>query len=626
MKLEAFRKGAGSLGGRMFSRLWTRLRAALSPPEVLPQDPIDEARNLSEAGKYAEALRLLRPLAESGDRVAQRMLGHMFVNGLGVMPNPAEAVRWLKQAANAGDELAQHHLALIYALGQSGIEARSVVSKWYTAMIDGGNALAVLDAHDLFPDGMTVPQDFATAAAWARKSAEAGNTDAQTNLGVFLLRGKGVAQDISEATAWFETAAAQGSAKAKAHLGLLLSEGPAPDWNQAYQLMKEASDANDPLAQVVLGRWYLHGHGNRAVDAVQGVVLLAAAAAQGSPDAQFTLGMCAKTGTGMAKDLHQAVSCWRRASEKGHATATLCLGKLYGSGELGVRHEAEAARLLERAAQHGLPEAQLLFGRYVLVGAGVPQSFPEAHAWFLKSFQQLDTPEVRYELGRVLMFMADGTPTAEALAHLESAATNGNADALTLLARLGADGKVAALAGSAFPFLDRAATAGHVPALALRADLVLKGEHILPQAYRTDCLTAAAEAGHPPALLHLAVALAHGSHGFAKDEAQAFKWFETAAMAGNITATRSYGWMLVQGVGCAADPLRGVEYLRRAADKGDSGAMYALGQVALDGLVGESDRAIAMHWFKASADRGNETARAKVRSLDAAPAEGSPRG
>jgi len=620
MKLDVLRKGAEIVGGRVLNRLWARLRAALSPPEVLPQNPFDQARGFSEAGKYAEALRLLQPLAEAGEREAQRILGHMFLNGHGVMPNPAEAVRWFKRAAHAGDEVAQHQLALIYALGQTGIEARSAVSKWYTAMIDGGNALSVLDANDLFPDGMTVPQDFASAAAWARKSAEAGNADAQTNLGLFHLRGQGVAQDTVAAAAWFEKAAAQGSPKAKAHLGLLLAAEPAPDWDRAYRLMQEASDANDPLAQVVLGRWYLNGAGGRPIGAAQGVVLVAAAAAQGSPDAQFTLGVCAKTGTGMAKDLHQAVSCWRRASEKGHATAALCLGKLYGSGELGVRHEAEAARLLGRAAEHGLAEAQLIFGRYVLVGAGVAQSFAEAHAWFQKALAQVDTPEVRYELGRVLMFMTDGAATAEALEHLHAAAASGNADALTLLSRLGADGKVTALAINTFPFLDRAAAAGHAPALALRADLVLRGHEDLPHTYRTACLTAAAESGYQPAQLHLGSAFAHGSDGFVKDDVQAFKWFETAARAGNVTAARSCGWMLVQGAGCAADPLRGVEYLRHAADKGDSGAMYALGQVALDGLVGESDRVIAMHWFNASAQRGNETARTKIRGLEAGPA------
>ena len=68
---------------------------------------LDDAVAAGERGDYATALRLLQPLAEQGDRVAQYDLGIMHFAGQGVPQNVAEATNWFRKAAEQGEPGAQ---------------------------------------------------------------------------------------------------------------------------------------------------------------------------------------------------------------------------------------------------------------------------------------------------------------------------------------------------------------------------------------------------------------------------------------------------------------------------------------------------------------------------------------
>ena len=65
----------------------------------------------------AQALADLRASAEAGDAEAQRILGGMYVTGVGVPPDDAEAVAWYRRAAEQGDARAQCNLGAMYAEG-----------------------------------------------------------------------------------------------------------------------------------------------------------------------------------------------------------------------------------------------------------------------------------------------------------------------------------------------------------------------------------------------------------------------------------------------------------------------------------------------------------------------------
>ena len=60
---------------------------------------IDDGQTAYNAGDYATALRLWRPLAEQGDARAQNNLGVMYENAKGVPQDINEAVRLYRLAA-----------------------------------------------------------------------------------------------------------------------------------------------------------------------------------------------------------------------------------------------------------------------------------------------------------------------------------------------------------------------------------------------------------------------------------------------------------------------------------------------------------------------------------------------
>ena len=121
----------------------------------------------------AQALADLRASAEAGDAEAQRILGGMYVTGVGVPPDDAEAVAWYRRAAEQGDARAQCNLGAMYA------------------------------------EGLGVPPDAAEAVAWYRRAAEQGHVRAQHNLAGMYAEGLGVPPDAVEAVMWLTIAAAR---------------------------------------------------------------------------------------------------------------------------------------------------------------------------------------------------------------------------------------------------------------------------------------------------------------------------------------------------------------------------------------------------------------------------------
>src|SRR5262245_15305862 len=124
-------------------------------------------------GKYATALRRLRPLAERGDARAQSTLGLMYAGGQSVVRDDVEAARWFRLAADQGNAEAQFNLGSMYAKGRG------------------------------------VPQDQAEAAKWYRLAADWGHAQAQYDLGFLYASGEGVSQDYVHAHMWFNLAASQ---------------------------------------------------------------------------------------------------------------------------------------------------------------------------------------------------------------------------------------------------------------------------------------------------------------------------------------------------------------------------------------------------------------------------------
>ena len=104
-------------------------------------------------GDYATALRLLRPLADQGDAVAQFYLGLMYDNGRGVPQNYAEAVKWYRLAADQGNANAQFNLGVMYANGRGCRRTTPRRVKWFRLAADQGDANAQFNLGVMYANG-----------------------------------------------------------------------------------------------------------------------------------------------------------------------------------------------------------------------------------------------------------------------------------------------------------------------------------------------------------------------------------------------------------------------------------------------------------------------------------------
>ena len=115
----------------------------------------------------------LRERADTGDPIAEYMIGVAYDNGRGVPRDFVQAAAWYRRAADHGEAKAQYNLAAMYAEGQG------------------------------------VQQDFAQAMTWYRKAADQGEAKAQYNLALLYFTGQGAPQDLTEAYMWLDLAASQ---------------------------------------------------------------------------------------------------------------------------------------------------------------------------------------------------------------------------------------------------------------------------------------------------------------------------------------------------------------------------------------------------------------------------------
>lgn len=132
-----------------------------------------------QKGDFQTALKIWRPMADAGDPEAQRNIGVMYQQGLGVPQDFSEAAAWYRRAAEQGHARAQQNLGALYEKGEG------------------------------------VPQNYAEAAKWYVRAAQGGNMLAKYNLGILYEQGvPGVPINVVLAHMWFNLAAAQGSADA----------------------------------------------------------------------------------------------------------------------------------------------------------------------------------------------------------------------------------------------------------------------------------------------------------------------------------------------------------------------------------------------------------------------------
>ena len=111
-------------------RLMLGLMLSFMLPGPAISGQLEEGIAASRGADYTTALRLLRPLADQGDPIAQSQLGVLYAEGRGLPQNYEEAIKWYRKAADQGEAGAQFNLGLSYQYGKGVPQDYVQAHKW----------------------------------------------------------------------------------------------------------------------------------------------------------------------------------------------------------------------------------------------------------------------------------------------------------------------------------------------------------------------------------------------------------------------------------------------------------------------------------------------------------------
>lgn len=202
----------------------------------------------------------------------------------------------------------------------------------------------------------------------------------------------------------------------------------AGDVSTAIKFCKQASGASR-RAMYQLGRAYAAGNQN-----AEAITAWRKASDKGSTSAMVELGVAYATGAGVAKDEAAAGKLFERAAQGGNPRGVSNLAALSGKGGAAPADAARSRGLLAKAAETNA-EAQFQLGLMLQDGVGGPKDDAGARNLFEKAAAQ-DHPGALERMGA---FAKDGRGGAQdssaAKAYYEKAAALGNADAKAALKR-----------------------------------------------------------------------------------------------------------------------------------------------------------------------------------------------
>ena len=111
-------------------------------------------------------------------------------------------------------------------------------------------------------------------------------------------------------------------------------------------------------------------------------------AESGDKVAQFDYAVRLYNGSGVKKDIEEALKWWQKAAEQGDAASQYNLGILYEIDEGVSKDEKKAVKWYRKAAEQGVANAQYNLGNCYYNGAGITRDYTEAVKWYRKAAEQ----------------------------------------------------------------------------------------------------------------------------------------------------------------------------------------------------------------------------------------------
>ena len=120
------------------------LTILLASASVVSAQSTDYAKSLIQQGRYLDAAKVLRPLADGGNAEAQYMASQLFFEGKGVDKNETQSVKYATLAADQGYSDAVLFLAEYYFKNNAPQKSFSILNKYVNSSAGQQDSVAIL--------------------------------------------------------------------------------------------------------------------------------------------------------------------------------------------------------------------------------------------------------------------------------------------------------------------------------------------------------------------------------------------------------------------------------------------------------------------------------------------------
>lgn len=380
----------------------------------------------------ANALDLVRPLAERGLGDAMLVMALAASRGVEGAGGQRAAGRWLKRAAQ---RLGRVEADVAYAGLWLGVGDRAKIDRDLASRIRGaaraGSVQAMLLLADLLRQQRLAPLRRETATTWLQRAAEQGSPAARRRLGVAALK----QGDVARGWPLIEAAATEDDRAALSLLATALEQGQvglAADPPRALALFRRAAELGNTTAMRRLARawrepslgleanagrseaWYLSAvmQGDRSAAAElaelylsatpgfegtpkEGYALLRELVADGVAGARVRQATALLLGQGVDADPAQALALLRGMEAEGNSAAGFRLGQVLEFGQGDVKVDLAQARAhYRRSAKAGHLDAMDFYARLLYAGRGGERDRAAAVAWWERAAGQRHAPSI----------------------------------------------------------------------------------------------------------------------------------------------------------------------------------------------------------------------------------------
>lgn len=230
------------------------------------ESPLRAGKLAYERKDYSTAVKLLTPLAESGNQDAQYNLGVMCAKGEGQTKDLACALSWYERAANQGHVMAQTNLGTAYLYGRGTARNPQKALHLYKRASNAGFSGATHNLGVMYRDGVGVQKDSLKAVHWFEKAIEQGEPLSSSALANMYANGDGISKDPQKAFFFYEKAAYSGDTHAQYNLSVILRDGlfgVKPNLMEARTWAHRAAIKGHSAAMFNLGSMLVNGQGGR---------------------------------------------------------------------------------------------------------------------------------------------------------------------------------------------------------------------------------------------------------------------------------------------------------------------------------------------------------------------------